>query len=107
MGYRHIMISELTAVGEEDLPTWFTDKYKGMIDFNGSYWRTKTEYKRYGILGGIEQDIQTLLRKGVLGRKDEFQLVFFADEGLLCRNSADVSHVLITIDEIIETFVGE
>ena len=106
MGYRHIMISGITTVDEEDLPTWFTDKYSGVIDFNGSYWRTKGEYKRYGVLGDIEQDIQHLLKNGLLDRTEEFQLVFFADEGFL-NGKTDVSHVLITIDEIIETFVGE
>lgn len=106
MGYRHIMVSEICHIDECDLPAWFTDKYSDIIDFNGSYWRTKGEYKRYGILGDIEKDIQCLLNSGFLGRTDEFQLVFFADEGFL-NGKIDVSHVLITVDEIIEKYTGE
>lgn len=107
MGYRHIMISQICHTNEDDLPQWFTNKYNKVIDFNGGYWKTTGEYKRYGILKDIEKDIQHLLNSGDLSREDSFELVFFADEGILVRGKIDVSHVLITKDEIRETFVGE
>lgn len=106
MGYRHVVISQTLAPKAKDLPSWFVTKYENIIDFEGDYWRSYHEYKRYGALCELDKDIQYLINNDELKQGednlDKFQLVYFADEGLISRGYPDVSHVLITKCNIVE-----
>jgi hypothetical protein len=103
MGYRHQVISGLSVPNKSELPGWFLDKYEAVINFDGNYWHSKCEYKRYGILKDFDKDVQKVmvevLTKGVPWTQ-EIKLVYFADE----RESLnpDISHVTITKKSIVE-----
>jgi hypothetical protein len=88
MGYRHIVISDVHVPKCEEIPKWFEEKYEGVIDFSGNYWKSFNEYKRYGLLRKFEEDVQEVIIE--LGWHDII-LVFFSDE-----DSLDVSHVTVS-----------
>jgi hypothetical protein len=102
MGYRHIMISDTMIPRENQLPDWFKDKYEGVIDFSGDYWRTYGEYKRYMTLSDIEEDTQRVIKELDC---TSIRLVFFADESE--PEFPDISHVYITNTEITEGTWGD
>ena len=97
MGYRHQVISDTMVPKKEQLPSWFLDKYDGLINFDNGFWTSFTEYKRYGALSNLEFDAQKVIVELNL---DNIRLVFFADES--DEDRPDISHVNITRDNIVE-----
>lgn len=97
MGYRHQVISDTMIPKKESLPEWFVARYEKVIDFDRDFWASHTEYKRYGALGGFEEDVQKVMIEKDL---DEIVLIFFADESDVER--PDVSHVTVTQSDIVE-----
>lgn len=107
MGYRHIMVSETLVPNYINLPLWFKEKYKGVVDFDRDYWASYTEYKRYGLLANFEEDVQKVLNELYTEDspykhlyEESIRLIFYADES--DDDYPDLSYVVVTKDKIKE-----
>ena len=98
MGYRHQVISDTLAPKADSLPKWFRERYEEIIDFDGGFWASRGEYKRYSALSGFERDVQRVVQELELG---DIRLVYFADES--SSHHPDISHITITSESIVET----
>jgi len=96
MGYRHIVISHTLI--EEPAPEWLREKYEGVIDFSGQYWRSYGEYKRYGVLSDFNIDVQKYLIESNFIY--EFVLIYYADESP--NHDPDIIFTVITRAAITE-----
>lgn len=102
MGYRHVMVATGSLPGSSKLPKWFVDKYKGCMDFSGSYWKSHHEYNLDWSYKDIKEDIQSVIKE--TGDDDSsIQLVFFSEEGLWVNGEIDIIHVNITANSIEES----
>lgn len=98
MGYRHIMMSETMVPATEVLPKWFLHKYDGIVDFSGEFWKTFTEYKRYGVMEDFPFDVQKVLKE--LEIEGVVRLVWFADES--DTTDPDIEYTVVSSQVIIE-----
>ena len=103
MGYMHQVISDTMAPKLAVLPGWFVEKYGSIFSFDGTYWASKTERKRYGSLKDLDSDVQRMLREieppDALYPRN-IRLVYFADES--CLDCPDIIHTTINRNEITE-----
>jgi len=85
---------------KHELPKWFIEKWCNYINFDGNYWHSHCEYKRYAALGGFNEDVQQI----ATANNCSICLIYFADEG----TSTDFGEPPIFIDaDVIFAHISE